>query len=261
MINYSQMPDKNPISQTNVLILGASRGIGLGFVKTLLQKPNINIYATYRQRNLASELFSLETEYGQQLHCWELDITNEEQIANLSSKIQEKISQLHLVINCIGILHEGSLQPEKSLRQISSENLLYYFQVNSIGAVLLAKHLLPLFRHSNRSILAFLSAKIGSIGDNKLGGWYGYRASKAALNMFMKTVSIEYKRLCPQTIVVSLHPGTTDTNLSQPFQKNVPDDKLFSVERTVNQLLDIIDNLTDEDNGSFFSWDGSRLPW
>ncbi|GBF82913.1 SDR family NAD(P)-dependent oxidoreductase [Aphanothece sacrum] len=251
----------NPINPTNALIIGSSRGIGLGFVKALLQKPNINIYATYRQRNLATELFSLKTEYPQQLHCRQLDITNEEQISNLSSYIHQKTSQLHLVINCVGILHEGSLQPEKSLRQISSENLLYYFKINSIGSVLLAKHLLPLFRHSNKSILAFLSAKLGSIGDNNLGGWYGYRASKAALNMLIRTVSIEYKRLCPQTIVVSLHPGTTDTNLSKPFQQNVPEDKLFTVDLTVNQLLNVIDNLTGEDSGSFFSWDGSRLPW
>ncbi|HAC65702.1 MAG TPA: cell-cell signaling protein [Cyanothece sp. UBA12306] len=247
--------------KTNALIVGASRGIGLGFVKVLLKKRNFKIYATYRQENLATELFDLKREYPQQLHCLPLDITNEEQISNLSNCIQGKESQLHLVVNCVGILHEESLQPEKSLRQISSEKLLYYFQVNSIGSVLLAKHLLPLFRHPNGSVLACLSAKLGSIGDNYLGGWYGYRSSKAALNMLMRNVAIEYKRLCPHTIVVTLHPGTTATNLSKPFQKNVPKEKLFSVERTVNQLLDVIDNLTESDSGLFFSWDGTRLPW
>ncbi len=251
----------NHQTQTNALIVGASRGIGLGFVKALLHKQTINIYATYRQRNVAGELLSLETAYPQTLHCLEVDITKEETIANLSSYIQQKESQLHLVINCVGILHKGALQPEKNLRQISSEGLLYYFQVNSIGSVLLAKHLLPLFDHENRSVLVFMSAKLGSIGDNYLGGWYGYRASKAALNMLMRTVSIEYSRKCPQSIVVSLHPGTTDTNLSKPFQKNVPTHKLFSVEKTVNQLLAVIDNLSEDDRGYFFSWDGSRLLW
>jgi NAD(P)-dependent dehydrogenase (short-subunit alcohol dehydrogenase family) len=109
--------------------------------------------------------------------------------------------------------------------------------------------------------VATISAKVGSIGDNSSGGWYGYRASKAALNMFIKTTSIEYKRTCPQAIVVALHPGTTDTNLSLPFQRNVPPDKLFSVDRTVSQLLTVIDGLESSDSGEFFAWDGNKLPW
>lgn len=126
---------------------------------------------------------------------------------------------------------------------------------------MLAKHLLPLFKHKERSVFASISAKVGSIGDNQLGGWYGYRASKAALNMFMRTVAIEYGRSSPQTLVVTLHPGTTDTRLSLPFQRNVPPEKLFSVERTVSQLMNVIEQLQEGDSGQFFSWDGSRLPW
>jgi NAD(P)-dependent dehydrogenase (short-subunit alcohol dehydrogenase family) len=171
------------------------------------------------------------------------------------------VGKLHLVVNCAGILHESTLQPEKSLKRINPEHLLRYFQVNSISSLLLAKHLLPLFRHGEKSLLAAISAKVGSIGDNQLGGWYGYRASKAALNMFMRNVAIEYLRTSPRTIVVLLHPGTTDTHLSQPFQKNVPAGKLFSVERTVSQLLEVMENLDEGDSGQFFSWDGSRLPW
>jgi NAD(P)-dependent dehydrogenase (short-subunit alcohol dehydrogenase family) len=249
-------------NQNNILIVGGSRGIGLGFVKRLVeQDKNANIYATYRQKTTAEELFNLQSQYSSSLHLLELDITQEEEIANLCKYLKKEISELHLVINCVGILHEGDLKPEKSLKHINTENLLSYFQVNSIGSVLLAKHLLPLFRHPNPSIFACISAKVGSIGDNYLGGWYGYRASKSALNMFMKTVSIEYNRTCPHTIVVTLHPGTTDTNLSKPFQKNVPPEKLFSVEKTVTQLLNVIDNLTENDNGQFFSWDGNLLPW
>jgi NAD(P)-dependent dehydrogenase (short-subunit alcohol dehydrogenase family) len=120
---------------------------------------------------------------------------------------------------------------------------------------------MPLLRHKERSIFATISAKVGSIGDNRLGGWYGYRASKTALNMFMRTVAIEYSRRCPKNIVVTLHPGTTDTRLSKPFQKNVPPEKLFSVDRTVTQLLTVMENLEEGDSGQFFSWDGSRLPW
>jgi NAD(P)-dependent dehydrogenase (short-subunit alcohol dehydrogenase family) len=153
------------------------------------------------------------------------------------------------------------MQPEKSLRQIDSEQMLRYFQVNSVSAVLWAKHLQPVLKKSDQAVFANISAKVGSIGDNQLGGWYGYRASKAALNMLMRNVSIEYRRTCPQAIVVVLHPGTTDTNLSQPFQRNVPPEKLFSVERTVNQLLVVIDNLSIQDSGEFFNWDGQKLPW
>lgn len=249
-------------TQQNILIVGASRGIGFGFVKSLLEREkNVNIYATYRQKTTAENLFKLQLEYSSSLHLLQLDITEESQIANLAKHLKQEISDLHLVINCVGILQENNIKPEKSLRHINSENLLTYFQVNSIATVLLAKHLLPFFRHSHKSVLAAISAKVGSIGDNYLGGWYGYRASKTALNMFLKTISIEYKRTCPHTVIVALHPGTTDTNLSKPFQKNVPPEKLFSVERTVNQLLNIIDNLTENDTGQFFSWDGSRLPW
>jgi NAD(P)-dependent dehydrogenase (short-subunit alcohol dehydrogenase family) len=250
------------ISQFNTLIVGASQGIGLGFVKKILPDQRIaKIYATYRQLDSASELIQLASEHSQRLICLPLDITDELQIGEAMQQISTQVNKLHLVVSCVGLLHEGNLQPEKSLRQINSENLLRYFQINSIGAVLLAKHLLPLFKHGERSVFACISAKIGSIGDNQLGGWYGYRASKAALNMFMRTVAIEYGRTSPKTLVVTLHPGTTDTRLSRPFQKNVPAEKLFSVERTVTQLLNVIEQLQEGDSGQFFSWDGSRLPW
>ena len=234
----------------------------MGLVKQLLQDPSISkVYATYRTFANAGNLTVLTKEYSDRLVCLQVDVTDETQIAEKLKQIHAEVATLHRVIYCVGLLHEGKLQPEKSLRQIESDHLLRYFQVNSIGAILFAKHLLPLFSHDDRSIFASISAKIGSIGDNYLGGWYGYRASKAALNMFMRTTAIEYKRKSPHTIVVTLHPGTTDTHLSQPFQKNVPPSQLFSVERTVNQLSAVMNNLTVADSGEFFSWDGSRLPW
>lgn len=246
----------------NTLILGASQGIGLGLVTQLLNQSDTDkIYATYLHLESATELLDLEREYPGKLYCLQLDITDECQLSQVVATISTQVNQLHLVINCVGILHDDSLQPEKNLRQINSDNLLKYFRVNSIGGVLLAKHLLPLLRHSNQSVLATISAKVGSIGDNQLGGWYGYRASKAALNMLMRNVAIEYARSSPKTIVVLLHPGTTKTKLSQPFQKNVPPEKLFSRERTASQLLTVITGLTESDSGKFFSWDGNILPW
>ena len=252
----------NEINPVNALIVAASQGIGLGFVKKLLQDDRIaKVYVTSRQLESACDLIALAGEHSERLICLEMDITDELQIIEAVQKIRTQVDKLHLVVNCVGLLHENTLQPEKSLKQINSENLLRYFQINSIGAVLLAKHLLPLFRHGERSVFATISAKLGSIGDNQLGGWYGYRASKAALNMLMRTAAIEYKRSCPKALIVTLHPGTTDTRLSRPFQGNVPAEKLFSVERTVTQLLTVIEQLQEGDSGQFFSWDGSRLPW
>lgn len=246
----------------NVLIIGASQGIGLGFVENFLTQANFKkIYATYRCENSAINLINMSKNCASQLTCLQVDVTDENQIINVVKKISLEVDKLHLVINCVGILHEDKLQPEKSLKHINSENLLRYFQVNSIASVLLAKHLKPLLKHQETSIFAAISAKVGSISDNQLGGWYGYRASKAALNMFMKTIAIEYTRTNPNTIVITLHPGTTNTRLSLPFQKNVPPEKLFSVNLCVKQLLTVINNLTIKDTGQFFSWDGTILPY
>lgn len=256
------MPFGETLHNAQVLIVGASRGIGLGFVQHLLQDARCDrIYATYRRATTAEDLFALKDNFADRLRCLPLDITDEAQIEATLSQIGRETPRLNLVIYCVGLLHDGTFQPEKSLRQISSESLLRYFQVNSIGAALLAKHCVGLLKHNTPSVLAAISAKVGSIGDNQLGGWYGYRASKAALNMLIKTAAIEYSRKSPKTILTLLHPGTTDTQLSQPFQRGVPPEKLFPVERTVSQLMTVIEGLEASDSGEFFSWDGSRLPW
>jgi NAD(P)-dependent dehydrogenase (short-subunit alcohol dehydrogenase family) len=248
----------NSVSKT-ALIVGGGQGIGLGFVRQLLAQSDIQrVYATYRRAESATKLLAID---NPKLHCLQMDITDETQIAAVIQAIQIETKALHYVINSVGVLHEGEMQPEKSLRQINSEQLLRYFQVNSIGAMLLFKQVQPLLKHDTRSILATISAKVGSISDNQIGGWYGYRASKAALNMFIRTTAIEYKRTCPNAILVALHPGTTDTQLSLPFQRNVPPEKLFSVDRTVSQLLTVIDGLNTTDSGEFFSWDGSQITW
>jgi NAD(P)-dependent dehydrogenase (short-subunit alcohol dehydrogenase family) len=249
-------------NKKNALIVGATQGIGRGFVEQLLDSSEINlIFATYRRPEKALDLLTLENLYPDKLITLPLDVTSEAQIQQAIKQINSKIEQLHLVINCVGILHEGDLQPEKSLKHIQQEHLLRYFEVNTIPTVLLAKYLLPLFKHPEFSIWATISAKVGSIEDNRLGGWYGYRASKAALNMLIKNIAIEFARVSKNTIVVALHPGTTDTQLSLPFQKNVPPEKLFSVSQCTQQLLSVINNLTPENNGQFFNWDGTILPW
>lgn len=249
-----------PVESIQALVVGANRGIGLGFVQQLLGHSQVErVFATHR-RAISPELEAV-VKTTDRVRLVPMDITVEAEIAAGIAQIQQQTPRLHFVVYCVGFLHEGAIQPEKSLQQIQSDHLLRYFQVNSIGAVLLAKHLLPLLKHSEPSILAAISAKVGSIGDNQLGGWYGYRASKAALNMLMHNTAIEYSRKSPKTIVALLHPGTTDTQLSQPFQRGVPPEKLFPVERTVTQLFNVIDSLDLADSGQFFSWDGSPLPW
>jgi NAD(P)-dependent dehydrogenase (short-subunit alcohol dehydrogenase family) len=250
------------ITSINGLVIGANRGIGLGFVQQLLDSalPIDRLFATHRQAPTPA-LAAIAAQHPDRLSLLPMDITDEAQIAAAVAQIAQQVDRLHLVLYCVGLLHEGEIQPEKSLQQIQSEQLLRYFQVNSIGAVLLAKQVLPLLKHGDRSVFASISAKVGSIDDNALGGWYGYRASKAALNMLMRTAAIEYSRKSPKTLVVMLHPGTTDTQLSKPFQRNVPPEKLFAIDRTVMQLLGVIEGLEPEDSGQFFSWDGSRLPF
>lgn len=249
------------IQSGTALVVGGNRGIGLGFVHQLLQNDRFHqIFATYRTGSNSSELLQLAQQHST-LQCMPMDLTDEAQIESGMAQLKAVGPRLHFVINCVGFLHDGPITPEKALRQLQPENLMRYFQVNSIGAALLAKHLLPLLNHQHPNVFATISAKIGSIEDNRLGGWYGYRASKAALNMFLKTAAIEYSRRSKHTAIVLLHPGTTDTRLSEPFQRGVPPEKLFPVEKTVELLMQVLEQVTIDDNGSFFSWDGSRLPW
>ena len=230
----------------NVLILGATQGIGLGFVRSLLNDERVQrLFDTYRNEATAGDLFRLQDERQERLTCMRLDVTEESLFQPAFQQIRDSVDELHVAVYCVGVLHEGSLEPEKSLRHIDSEKLLYSFHVNSVGAVLAAKYLASLFKRETPSI----------------GGWYGYRASKAALNMLIKTTAIEYKRRCPSTTVVSLHPGTTDTRLSKPFQGNVPDQQLSTVDETVRLLSEVLSKVDLKDSGEFYSWDGTKLPW
>jgi NAD(P)-dependent dehydrogenase (short-subunit alcohol dehydrogenase family) len=255
------MPFGTSLIEANALIVGASQGIGLGFMQQLVADGRFGrIYGTYRRPDTAEGLISLAQTHPH-LTPLMMDVTSEDSMAQAVARMQATTPRLHLVVYCVGLLHDGDFQPEKSVRQITSDQLVRSFQVNAVGAALLTKHLFPLLKHDQPSVFGAISAKVGSIGDNRLGGWYGYRASKAALNMLIKTASLEYARKSPNTIFALLHPGTTDTRLSQPFQRGVPPEKLFPVARTVAQLMAVMDGLEPSDSGAFWSWDGSRLPW
>jgi NAD(P)-dependent dehydrogenase (short-subunit alcohol dehydrogenase family) len=188
----------------------------------------------------------------------ELDITDEASVAAAAARVAPGPPP-SLVIVATGLLHDAGHGPEKSFRELDSAWLARSFAVNAVGPVLVAKHFLPLLPKGERSVFAALSARVGSISDNRLGGWYGYRASKAALNQLLRTLAIEMKRLNDRAIVVGLHPGTVDTRLSRPFQANVPAGQLFAPDRAAVQLLDVIDGLAVKDSGGVFAWDGSAI--
>jgi NAD(P)-dependent dehydrogenase (short-subunit alcohol dehydrogenase family) len=170
------------------------------------------------------------------------------------------------VIVAAGLLHhqrpDGTMQgPERDWRQISPGWMLENFRVNTVLPALAAKHFLPRLRKGSPAVFAVLTARVGSIGDNRLGGWHSYRTSKAATNQLVRTLSIELARKNPGAIAVALHPGTVDTGLSSPFQRNVPPEKLFTPAQSAAHLWAVIDSLTPADTGSFRAWDGSPIPW
>ncbi len=164
-----------------------------------------------------------------------------------------------LVLMATGVLHSGQ-QPERSYRTLTSEHLLRDYRINTVGPALVAKHFLPLLPRDDRAVFAALSARVGSIGDNRLGGWHSYRASKAALNMILRNLAVEMARSHPQAVVAGLHPGTVDTALSAPFQRGVAAEKLFSPTYSAERMLAVLDGLGPADSGGVFAWDGARIP-
>ncbi len=225
----------------NIVIIGAAGAIGNAFTNLLLQKyPNASLFA-----------FSRNGEHN-------IDYSSEDSIAE-AAELAAKEKSLDLVIVANGILHEEKLIPEKSLRDLSAEKFHRVFEVNTITPALIAKYFLPKLNKEKLSIFSALSARVGSISDNQLGGWYAYRASKAALNMIIKNAAIEVGRRNKHAIIVGLHPGTVDSDLSKPFQGNVADGQLFTPEYSAEKLLAVLENLSVEQTGKCFAWDGKEI--
>jgi NAD(P)-dependent dehydrogenase (short-subunit alcohol dehydrogenase family) len=230
------------------VIVGASGGVGAALVRGLVARsPSRSIHALSR-RAAAIE--------GAQAGV--VDLEDEDSIQTAAAAVARDGAP-ELVIVATGVLH-GAFKPERSMRELSADHLLRDYRINAVGPALVAKHLLPLMPRDRRAVFAVLSARVGSIGDNRLGGWHAYRASKAGLNMILKTLAVEATRTHPQAIVCGLHPGTVDTELSQPFQRGVAPGKLFTPEVSAAHLLKVIDGLTPADSGGVFAWDGSRIP-
>lgn len=245
----------------NVLIAGASRGIGLALARTILARSEARVFCASRDPDNAPKLIALREEYRGRVQPVVVNLESEASVEAAAQSVCEHTDSLPWIINTIGLLHEGPLQPERRLDDVDPGNFLRLFAVNSIGPMLLAKHFAPLLPRQNPCLFASLSARVGSIGDNRLGGWYGYRASKAAQNMLIRTLSIELKRRHRQIRCVALHPGTVATDLSAPFRGRVSDHKLFDVDTAASHLLDVIEQLDEDANGQFFAWDGQPIPW
>ena len=225
----------------NIAVIGASGAIGSAF-KTLLSDryPHASVCAFSR--------------HGEN----PINYNSEGSILK-AARHASKDGPLDLVIVSNGILHRDRLMPEKSMKELSAEKFRYLFEANTIIPALIAKYFLPKLNKNRPSTFAALSARVGSISDNRIGGWYAYRASKAALNMIIKSAAIEMGRSNAQAVIVGLHPGTVDSNLSKPFQTNVPDGGLFTPEYSTKKLLDVLIGLKPNQSGQCFSWDGSKI--
>ena len=237
----------------NVVVAGASGGIGNALVSALQADARVGKVAALSRQPLHSAIPGLDNHV--------LDFIDETAIA-AAARACAAPGPIDLVIVATGILHrEPDIGPEKRIADLDANAMNEVLNVNTVIPALLAKHFLPHLRRDAKSALAAISARVGSISDNRLGGWVSYRASKAALNMVMKTFAIEQSRTHPGAAVVTLHPGTTDTQLSRPFQRNVPPHRLYTPDRTASRLLQVIGQLEPADSGRFFNWDGSEIPW
>lgn len=187
-----------------------------------------------------------------------IDLLNEASLASAAGFAAD-LGELRLVIDATGFLHDETQKPEKSWRQIDAVNLARAFALNTIGPALIMKHVLPRFPRSEKAVFATLSARVGSIGDNRLGGWYSYRASKAALNQLVRTAAIELRRRSSDALCIALHPGTVATALSAPF--TAPGIDVHTPAAAARNLLNVVDQLMADANGGFFDWRGKPVAW
>jgi len=225
--------------QFHALIIGASGTIGSAFVDLLNELPRCAcVHGLHRHGHPA------------------IDFADEASIAQAAQQLA-KGPRYHLIINAAGMLHTERFMPEKRLSDLSYAQMEATFQANTFGPALVLRHFVPLL-HSVRAIMAMLSAKVGSIGDNRLGGWYSYRASKAALNMLIKTAAIEVARSRKNSVLVALHPGTVNSRLSRPFRGEAIG---RAAHHAATDMLRVLDSLGPADSGSFRSYNGTELPW
>ncbi|QEY31732.1 SDR family NAD(P)-dependent oxidoreductase [Synechococcus sp. RSCCF101] len=238
------------------LVVGAG-GLGHALVAALASRaPGLRVWATSRDPERA-----LAAERAGAVRVLPLDVRDGDSLDRLGEAVLAEAQPLRLVIVALGVLHGEGLSPEKRLDHVTFHSLERVFAVNAFGPLLLARALAPAMPRDQPCQFASLSARVGSIGDNRSGGWYSYRAAKAAQNQLLTCLALEWRRRRPQTCVTLLHPGTTDTPLSRPFQASVPQGRLFTPERAAGHLLDVLQAQTPERSGDFLAWDGQAIPW
>jgi NAD(P)-dependent dehydrogenase (short-subunit alcohol dehydrogenase family) len=230
-------------------VFGASGGIGAALVQALARRGHPVIHAGGR---------SLPTVAGARFRPFRFDLGDEASIAAAAATMKDNPPELVILATGVLTLPDGT-GPEKSYRQMDAAAMAEMLRINTIGPALVAKHILPLLPRDRRAVFAALSARVGSIGDNRLGGWHSYRASKAALNMLLRNFALELARTHPLAVIAGLHPGTVDTGLSAPFQRNLPDGQLTSANACAENLLDVCTQLTPADSGWVYDWKCDRV--
>lgn len=234
----------------DIIVVGGSGAIGQAVVKELLHCfPLSKVHATYHRSEFPG--------HNERLQLHQLDIRDPEQIMSFANNFD----RVDWIINCAGYLHGDQGGPEKSIKSIDADFLIENIKINTLPTLQLAKHFAAALKKSTAPKLATVSARVGSIEDNRLGGWYSYRISKAALNMALKTLSIEWKHSHPKGCVAALHPGTNDTPLSKPFQANVAPQNLFDPAYTASKFIELLSRLDPGLSGKFWAWDGAEIAW
>ena len=231
----------------HALVVGASGGLGAAFVSLLAADRRITHVTCWSRSGTPAT--------GAKLSGARIDLMDEATVETAAGNLAE----VDLAIVATGLLHDSDHGPEKTWRSIDPAAMRRVFEINTIGPAIVAKHVLPRLVRDRRAVFAMLSARVGSISDNRSGGWHSYRASKAALNQIIRCLSIELAVKRPQAICVGLHPGTVDTDLSRPFQSNVAETRLFTADHAARCLLDVIDGLTPSQSGRLFDWAGMEI--
>lgn len=242
MQNKIDAPEPSGQSKDRVaVIFGASGGIGAGLTRHLQAGGQFDHVIPLSRKTQPA-----------------IDLLDEDSLEKAITYAAGK-GELRLIIDATGFLHDEHQSPEKSLRHLNAEHLARSYALNAIGPALIMKHALPLLPRTGKAVFATLSARVGSIGDNRLGGWYAYRAAKAALNQLVKTASVEVARRSTEAICVALHPGTVATSLSAPFSAQGLE--VHHPEQAAQHLIAVIDGLDGNANGGFYDWRGHPIPW
>lgn len=242
------------------IIAGVSGAIGSALAERYLQAwPEQSLIGLCRYPEQAPEV--LQQDPRVHLRAWDAGATGQMLAESDILALLQASGGVGDLIYAAGLLHDETMFPEKRLDELTADNLTRTFQVNCIGFGLLVQFLASRLRGRQLKRIVAVSAKVGSIGDNRLGGWYAYRCSKAALNMMVKNLSVELPRRYAPIACVALHPGTTRSALSEPFSQSLANLNVHDASETGDNLFNVIQSLTEADNGRFLSWDGSELPW